>query len=63
MGRYILKRLMAAVFTLFVAATVTFFIMHFVPGGPFMSEKAPSPEVRQQMEPSTGWTSRFSSST
>ena len=54
MGRYILKRLMAAVFTLFVAATVTFFIMHFVPGGPFMSEKAPSPEVRQQMEAKYG---------
>ncbi len=54
MGRYILKRLLAAVFTLFIAATVTFFIMHFVPGGPFMSEKAPSPEIRQQMEAKYG---------
>lgn len=42
---YILKRLLLAVFTVWVVITVTFFVMHAVPGGPFTSEKAVSPEV------------------
>jgi oligopeptide transport system permease protein len=45
MGKYILKRIGAAIFTIIVAATITFFIMNMVPGDPFMSEKAPSQEV------------------
>ena len=32
---YILKRLGLALLTVFVVITVTFFIMHAVPGGPF----------------------------
>lgn len=31
-----------AVLTIFLVATITFFIMYLVPGGPFLSEKAPS---------------------
>ena len=54
MAKYIVKRLLAAFITLLIAATLTFFIMHFVPGGPFMSEKAPSPEIRAQMEAKYG---------
>ncbi len=45
MGKYIVKRIAAAIFTIFVAATITFFVMNLVPGDPFMSEKAPSEAV------------------
>ena len=34
---YILKRLGLAILTVWVVITATFFIMHAVPGGPFMS--------------------------
>ena len=37
---YILKRIGLAILTIWVVITVTFFVMHAVPGGPFMSEKA-----------------------
>lgn len=37
---YILKRLGLALLTLFIIITVTFFIMHAVPGSPFVGEKA-----------------------
>jgi oligopeptide transport system permease protein len=31
-----------AILTIFLVATITFFLMYLVPGGPFLSEKAPS---------------------
>lgn len=31
-----------ALFTIFIVATLTFFLMYLVPGGPFLSEKTPS---------------------
>lgn len=42
---YILKRLIIAVVTIFLIATITFFAMNAIPGGPFNSEKAVSPET------------------
>lgn len=39
MIRYILKRLVAGFLSLFVLITITFFLMHAVPGGPFSPEK------------------------
>jgi oligopeptide transport system permease protein len=45
MGKYVIKRIGAALLTIFVAATITFIIMNLVPGDPFMSEKAPSEAV------------------
>ncbi|MBQ8001773.1 MAG: ABC transporter permease [Ruminococcus sp.] len=39
---YILKRALLAVVTIFLVITITFFIMNFIPGGPFMSEKSVS---------------------
>ena len=47
---YIVKRILLAVFTVWVVITVTFFVMHFVPGGPFDSEKAPSAAIKAAME-------------
>ena len=38
--KFILKRILMAIFTIFIAATITFFLMKLVPGSPFASEKA-----------------------
>jgi len=38
--KFILRRVLSAVLTLFVVATLTFFIMNAVPGGPFNTERA-----------------------
>lgn len=51
---YILKRLLLAVLTVWVVITVTFFVMHAVPGGPFVSEKATSPAVQAALEAKYG---------
>lgn len=42
MGKYIIKRLLLSVVTLWIVATLTFTLMFLIPGGPFLSEKAPS---------------------
>ena len=52
--KYILKRIVLAIFTVWVVITVTFFIMHAVPGGPFVGEKAVSPAVQKAMEAKFG---------
>ncbi len=54
MLKYIIKRIILAIFTVWVVITVTFFIMHAVPGGPFTSEKAVSPAVQKAMEAKYG---------
>ncbi len=40
MARFIIKRIGAAILTIFVVATLTFFLMKAVPGSPFTSEKS-----------------------
>lgn len=39
MLKYILKRLLWSVVTIFLLITMTFFLMHLVPGSPFVSDK------------------------
>lgn len=51
---YIVKRLLLALLTIWVVITVTFFVMHAVPGGPFTSEKAVSAEVEAAMKAKYG---------
>jgi oligopeptide transport system permease protein len=43
-----------AILTLFLIATVTFFMLRALPGGPFDSERALSPEVRRALESKYG---------
>ena len=43
--RYILKRVGLALLTVWIVITITFFVMHAVPGGPFLAEKAISKEA------------------
>lgn len=51
---YILKRILLAIFTVWIVITVTFFVMHAVPGGPFVGEKATTPAVQKAMEAKYG---------
>jgi len=51
---YILKRIGMAVLTVWTVITVTFFVMHAVPGGPFMSEKAVSAAAQAALEAKYG---------
>ena len=43
MGKYLIKRLLIGVVTLFVLATITFFLMHAIPGSPFAGEMSKLP--------------------
>lgn len=52
--QYILKRIGLAILTVWVVITVTFFVMHAVPGGPFLSEKAVSEAVTKALEAKYG---------
>lgn len=54
MGRYILKRVGAAIVTIFLVATITFFLMNFVPGGPFIGEKSISPQAQAALNEKFG---------
>lgn len=51
---YILKRIALAILTVWVVITITFFVMHAVPGGPFTSEKAISPAAKAALEAKYG---------
>lgn len=51
---YILKRILLAIVTVWIVITVTFFVMHAVPGGPFMSEKAITAEAQAALEAKYG---------
>ena len=42
-GKYILKRLVVGIVTLFALATITFFLMHIIPGSPFAGEMSKLP--------------------
>jgi oligopeptide transport system permease protein len=42
---YYLKRVLSAVLTLFIIATLTFFMMRAIPGGPFTRERSLAPEI------------------
>lgn len=50
MSKYVLKRTGLAIVTVILISMITFFAMNAIPGGPFDSEKATSPEVRAVLE-------------
>ena len=54
MTKYIIKRLFMAVLTIFVVATLTFFLMNAVPGGPYEAEKSISPQAKAALEAKFG---------
>lgn len=54
MTKYVIKRIFMAVVTIWAVATITFFLMNMVPGGPFLSEKAISPQAQAALEAKYG---------
>ncbi|MGE0540701.1 MAG: ABC transporter permease [Dehalococcoidia bacterium] len=49
MSGYIIRRLLWAVPVLFSVATITFFLMHFVPGGPWDADRKLPPQVIENL--------------
>ncbi len=54
MPRYFLKRLGAAIPTLFIIVTLSFFITRWAPGGPFDEERALPPEIMANLQRAYG---------
>ncbi|MCK5762125.1 MAG: ABC transporter permease, partial [Candidatus Izimaplasma sp.] len=50
MSNYYIKRFLSAIFTIFIIATVTFFLMRAIPGGPFTRERRVPPEILRALE-------------
>ncbi len=50
MTKYIIKRILLAIVTVFIIAAITFFAMNAIPGGPFSKEKAGDPAVQKILE-------------
>lgn len=49
MAKYIVKRVAMGALSIFIVATLTFFIMNLVPGGPFVAEKSISKAAQQAL--------------
>ena len=50
MLKYVIRRLLVAIPTLFVIVTLAFFMVRAAPGGPFDTEKPPPPEIRANLD-------------
>lgn len=50
MARYLIRRLVSTIIALWVVATVTFFVMRILPGGPFAAEKALPESILKNLE-------------
>jgi oligopeptide transport system permease protein len=50
MARYVLKRFLTAIPTLFLIVTISFFLMRVAPGGPFNQEKGLAPDIMANLE-------------
>jgi oligopeptide transport system permease protein len=50
MLRYVLRRLLTAIPTLFLIITISFFLMRVAPGGPFNQERGLNPVVKANLE-------------
>lgn len=48
--RYVLRRLLTAIPTLFVIVTMSFFLIRVAPGGPFNQEKGLNPVIKANLE-------------
>jgi len=54
MVKYIGKRVLFAALTIFLVATITFFLMNLVPGGPFIAEKSISAQAQAALKEKFG---------
>ena len=49
MLRFVLRRLLSAIPTMFIVVTISFFLIRFAPGGPFNLERALPPQIMANM--------------
>lgn len=49
MEKYIVKRILLGALSVFIVATLTFFLMNMVPGGPFVAEKSISKAAQEAL--------------
>ncbi|MDO4380573.1 MAG: ABC transporter permease, partial [Clostridia bacterium] len=49
MGKYIFKRVVMGIISIFIVATLTFLLMNLVPGGPFVAEKSISQAAQEAL--------------
>ncbi|MGE5631791.1 MAG: ABC transporter permease [Caulobacteraceae bacterium] len=49
MFKYIMKRIAAALVTIWIVVSLTWFMMQAIPGDPFMNEKRVIPELKEQL--------------
>lgn len=49
MLKYIVKRTFTGLITLWLVITITFFLLHKLPGDPFESEKAIPPQIKASL--------------
>lgn len=54
MLKYTIKRILLAILTLWVIITITFTLMHAIPGDPFSKEKQIAPEIMANLEAKYG---------
>lgn len=54
MIKYTIKRLFLGALTIFLVATITFFLMNLVPGGPFIAEKSISAQAQAALNEKYG---------
>ena len=54
MAKYIIKRILMALLTIFAIASLTFFLMKVIPGNPFISEKNPPQSVLDNLNEKYG---------
>ena len=54
MMKFIAKRVAQALIVILLITCITFLLMNLVPGGPFLSEKSPSPQVLAALEAKYG---------
>ena len=49
MGGYVVRRIVSMIITLFFVITLTFVMMHSIPGNPFTGEKKPPPAIEKAL--------------
>lgn len=54
MSKYIFKRLIYSAITIWIVLSITFLLMHLIPGGPFDEEKKLPPQIKANLEQKFG---------
>ncbi|MGD9653215.1 MAG: ABC transporter permease, partial [Candidatus Dadabacteria bacterium] len=49
-GKFLLARTLTGIFVVFAVATITFFMLRTLPGGPFDTEKKLPPRIKENIE-------------